>query len=104
MAASFIQLAPCLPTGFRSGPLSQIIQAAIDAGIAEGALRETVEFVTKRSRPWIDANVETATADPLTISAVGDLYLRFHAAEALLERAARFLQAAPIRRPKKSPR
>ncbi len=76
-----------------TGPVSQIIQAAIDAGIAEGAIRETIEFVTKRSRPWIDSGVDRASGDPLTIAAVGDLHVRLHAAEALLERAARLLDA-----------
>jgi SfnB family sulfur acquisition oxidoreductase len=74
-----------------TGPLSQIIQAAIDAGIARAAIEETIRFVRERSRPWIDSKVERAADDPLTISQFGDLELRLHAAEALLERAARIL-------------
>jgi SfnB family sulfur acquisition oxidoreductase len=77
-----------------TGPLSQIIQAAIDAGIARTAVRETIEFVRTKARPWIDSNVEKASEDPLTISQVGDLEIRLHAAEALLQRAARFLDEA----------
>jgi SfnB family sulfur acquisition oxidoreductase len=72
-----------------TGPLSQIIQAAIDAGIAHAALQETVRFVREKSRPWIDSKVEKASEDPLTISQIGDLAIRVHAAEALLARAAR---------------
>jgi SfnB family sulfur acquisition oxidoreductase len=76
------------------GPFSQIIQAAIDAGIARRAIRETIEFVGTKARPWIDSNVEKAAQDPLTISQVGDLEIRLHAAEALLQRAARTLDEA----------
>lgn len=72
-----------------TGPLSQIIQAAIDAGIARAALEETVLFVREKSRPWIDSKVERASEDPLTIAQIGDLAIRVHAAEALLTRAAR---------------
>jgi SfnB family sulfur acquisition oxidoreductase len=77
-----------------TGPLSQVIQAAIDAGIARTAIRETIEFVKTKARPWIDSNVEKASEDPLTISQVGDLEIRLHAAEALLQRAARMLDEA----------
>jgi SfnB family sulfur acquisition oxidoreductase len=77
-----------------TGPVSQIIQAAIDAGIARTAIQETIEFVRTKARPWIDSNVEKASEDPLTISQVGDLEIRLHAAEALLQRAARFLDEA----------
>jgi SfnB family sulfur acquisition oxidoreductase len=77
-----------------TGPLSQIIQAAIDGGIARSALNETVHFVRERSRPWIDSKVERASDDPLTISEVGNITIRVHAAEALLARAARLFDAA----------
>lgn len=70
------------------GPFSQIIHVAIDIGIARAAVNETIEFVKTRSRPWIDAKVETAREDPLTIYQVGELYYQLHAAEALMERAA----------------
>lgn len=77
-----------------TGPLSQIIQAGIDLGIARTAIRETIEFVRTKARPWIDSNVEKASEDPLTISQVGDLEIRLHAAEALLQQAARMLDEA----------
>lgn len=71
------------------GPVSQIIQAAIDAGIARAAIDETIRFVQTQSRPWIDSGKETAGEDPYTIQAIGDLKIRLHAAEALLEIAGR---------------
>ncbi len=73
------------------GPQSQLIHAAIDAGIAQGALEETISLVKSYARPWIDSGSDTAAEDPYTISAIGDTVIRIHAGEALLERAARFL-------------
>lgn len=77
-----------------AGPISQIIQSAIDAGIGAAALEETIQFVREYSRPWIDSGKETAGEDPLTITAIGDLVIRLHAAEALLERAGRAIDQA----------
>ncbi|WP_434109555.1 SfnB family sulfur acquisition oxidoreductase [Paraburkholderia caffeinilytica] len=74
-----------------NGPISQIIQAAIDAGIGKAALADTLGFVRARSRPWIDSGVERASDDPLTLREIGHLHIQLHAAEALLERAARVL-------------
>ncbi len=71
-----------------NGPISQIIQAAIDAGIAQAAIADTLTFVRERSRPWIDSGVERASDDPLVVREVGHLHIQLHAAEALLERAA----------------
>jgi SfnB family sulfur acquisition oxidoreductase len=76
-----------------SGSVSQLIQAAIDQGIAREALSETVAFVRSRSRPWIDSGVERASDDPYTIAAVGDLAIRVHAADAMLRRAGEVLDA-----------
>jgi SfnB family sulfur acquisition oxidoreductase len=74
-----------------NGPISQIIQAAIDAGIAKAAIDDTLAFVRSRSRPWIDSGVERASDDPLTVREIGHLHIQLHAAEALLERAARVI-------------
>lgn len=75
------------------GPQSQLIHAAIDAGIAKGAIALTIDFVRSQARPWIDSGAEHAHEDPYTIQAIGDLKIRLHAAEALLERAGRQLDA-----------
>ncbi|ENO78725.1 acyL-CoA dehydrogenase, type 2 domain [Thauera sp. 27] len=77
-----------------AGAISQIIQSAIDAGIAAAAIAETVAFVRTRSRPWIDSGKESAGEDPFTVSAVGELVIRLHAAEALLERAGKAIDVA----------
>jgi SfnB family sulfur acquisition oxidoreductase len=81
------------------GAVSQLIQAAIDAGIARGALEDTISFVRERSRPWIDAKVERASDDLYVIADIGKLKIELHAAEALLRKAGQVLDqvsAAPI--------
>jgi alkylation response protein AidB-like acyl-CoA dehydrogenase len=81
------------------GAVSQLIQAAIDAGIARGAIDEAIEFVKTRSRPWIEANVERASDDLYVIADIGKLKIELHAAEALLRKAGRVLDqvaAAPL--------
>jgi SfnB family sulfur acquisition oxidoreductase len=75
------------------GPQSQLIHAAIDAGIARGALEATIDLVRNHARPWIDSGQDRASDDPYTISAIGDIVIKLHAAEALLERAGRQLYA-----------
>lgn len=70
-----------------AGAISQIIQAAIDVGIARQAIDETIEFIKTKSRPWLDNDKPTAAEDVFTIHAIGDLKIKLHAAEALLERA-----------------
>lgn len=69
------------------GAIFQIIQVAVDTGIAQAAIDETVNFVRTKSRAWVDSGVDNAWDDPYTIQAVGDLTLRLHAAQALLEKA-----------------
>ncbi len=69
------------------GAVFQIIQVAVDTGIAKAAIDETVAFVRSKSRPWVDSGLDHAWQDPYTIQAVGDLTLRLHAAQALLEKA-----------------
>jgi alkylation response protein AidB-like acyl-CoA dehydrogenase len=50
--------------------------------------------VRTQSRPWIDSGKETAADDVFTIAAIGDLEIKLHAAEALLEIAGRAIDAA----------
>lgn len=76
------------------GAIFQVIQAAIDLGIARAAIRDTVDFVRNRSRPWIDSGLDHAWQDPYTIQAVGTLALRANAAEAILDRSGLAIDAA----------
>ncbi|MBV4554697.1 SfnB family sulfur acquisition oxidoreductase [Pseudomonas sp. SWRI102] len=81
------------------GAFSQLIQAAIDVGIARGAIDDAIAFVRERARPWIDAKVERASDDLYVIADVGRLKIELHAAEALLRKAGQVLDqvnTAPI--------
>jgi SfnB family sulfur acquisition oxidoreductase len=78
------------------GAIFQIIQVAVDTGIAQAAIDETVNFVRTKSRAWVDSGVENAWDDPYTIQAIGDLTLRLHAAQALLEKAGYAIDRAVI--------
>jgi len=69
------------------GAIFQIIQAAVDTGIARAAIEDTIDFVKTKSRAWVDSGVEHASQDPYTIQAIGDLRLRLSATQALLDRA-----------------
>ena len=81
------------------GAVSQLIQAAIDLGIAREAIADTISFVRERSRPWIDAKVERNSDDPYVIADIGKLSIELNAAHALLRKAGRVLDevsAKPI--------
>ena len=81
------------------GAVSQLIQAAIDAGIARAAIDDSIAFVRERSRPWVDAKVERASDDLYVIADIGKLKIELHAAEALLRKAGQVLDqinAAPV--------
>jgi SfnB family sulfur acquisition oxidoreductase len=76
------------------GPVSQIIQAAIDLGIARGTITDTIAFVRTQSRPWVDSGQDRAADDVYTIAAIGDLQVRLHAADAMLRRAGQIIDEA----------
>lgn len=75
------------------GAVSQLIQAAIDAGIAQGALDDALAFVRDHSRPWVDAGVARNADDPYILADIGRISTELSAANALLRRAARVLDA-----------
>lgn len=71
-----------------AGAISQFIQSAVDAGIARGAIAETIHYIKNHSRPWIDSGLEHASQDPYTIANIGELKIKLRAAEAVLNLAA----------------
>ena len=82
-----------------TGPVSQLIQAAIDAGIAAAAIADAIAFVRERARPWIDSGQAHAHDDPYLIQDVGRLEIDLHAAHEVLLQAGHVLDdvsAAPI--------
>ena len=76
------------------GTISQLIHSSIDVGIAHAAIEDAIEFVQNYTRPWIDADQEYAVDDQFTQAAVADLKIKLHAAEALLDRAGDYVDAA----------
>ncbi len=78
------------------GARAQLVHAAIQVGIAGGALRDAGEFVRTRARPFFEATragwAEVAAADPHTIHRFGRLATQVRAAEALLASAAATLE------------
>lgn len=75
------------------GARAQILHAAIDAGIARGALRAGIA-AAGAARPWFEADVARAVDDPLTINQAGECELQVRGAEALLRTAADTIDAA----------
>lgn len=79
------------PTTF--GARAQLLHAAIDAGIARGAL-DTAADAVRDARPWFEANVEHAHEDSLLVQQAGELDLQVRAAESLLSAAAADIEIA----------
>ncbi|MCF8587734.1 SfnB family sulfur acquisition oxidoreductase [Gordonia liuliyuniae] len=82
-----------LATPSTYGTRAQLVHAAIDVGIARGAL-DAVPGLAQRARPWFEADVERAADDPLLVAQAGDLELAVRSAEALLRAAAERIEAA----------
>lgn len=72
------------------GAYSQLIQVAIDVGIAEAAFADTLSAIHK-ARPIVDANVEKASFEAYTLQEVGKLNILLDAAILLLDEAAEYL-------------
>jgi SfnB family sulfur acquisition oxidoreductase len=74
------------------GARAQLYHAAIQAGIAGGALRDAGWYVRDKARPFFEAAragwAERASTDPHTIRRYGELATKVAAAEALLAAAA----------------
>jgi len=72
------------------GAYSQLMQVAIDVGIAEASFTDLISAV-KKARPVIDANVEKASLEHFTIQETGKLQVLLDAAITLLDDAAEYL-------------
>ncbi len=77
------------------GPFAQIMHAAVEQGIAEAALADTVQFVRHSARPAKDAGVDRASDDPYTVAIAGELKIRVDASSALLDRAGEICRPSP---------
>jgi SfnB family sulfur acquisition oxidoreductase len=72
------------------GAYSQLLQVAIDVGIAEAAFDDTLSSIRK-ARPIIDAGVEKASEEHYTLQEIGKLNILLDAAILLLDDAAEYL-------------
>lgn len=79
------------PTTF--GAQAQLLHAAIDAGLAAAAVRES-RAVVRKARPFFEAGVAHAVDDPLTVQQAGEVFVEVTAAESLLRDAARAVDRA----------
>lgn len=75
--------------GYR-GAFSQLMQVAIDVGIAEAALEDTISAV-KQARPIIDSGLDKASFEHYTLQEVGKSIVLLDAAILLLDEAAEYL-------------
>ena len=72
------------------GAYSQLLQTAIDVGIAEAAFADTLTAIHK-ARPIIDSGVTQANQEPFILQEVGKLNILLDAAILLLDEAAEYL-------------
>jgi SfnB family sulfur acquisition oxidoreductase len=80
------------PQPHNGNTFAQLLHAAVDVGIAAGALDEAVVFLNEKARAWPEAQVERAAQEPHTIRTFGELKVLELAADALTERGAHALQ------------
>lgn len=67
----------------------QILHAAIDTGIARGALEAASEYIRENLRPWVEAGVDRAAEEHHIIKQIGEYAVSVRAAESALRYAAR---------------
>jgi SfnB family sulfur acquisition oxidoreductase len=67
---------------------AQILHAAIDTGIARGALDAAIEYLRERARAWIESGADRIVDEAHVIKQVGEFTAAVHAAEILLRHAA----------------
>ncbi|OTG84143.1 monooxygenase [Acinetobacter sp. ANC 4558] len=66
----------------------QILHAAMDTGIALGALQSGIEYLQENARPWVESGVDSPTQEPHIIKQIGEFVVLVRSAEALLDRSA----------------
>ena len=75
------------------GAQAQLLHAAIDVGIATGALEEGVRNAAK-ARPHFEARVDSTADDPTVVALAGELVVTVRGAQSLLAEAARQVDVA----------
>jgi alkylation response protein AidB-like acyl-CoA dehydrogenase len=67
----------------------QILHAAIDTGIARGALEAAIHYLRNNTRVWVDADVEKASHEHHIIKRIGEYAVAVRSAESVLKYAAK---------------
>ncbi|MDG5497542.1 TonB-dependent receptor plug domain-containing protein [Niveispirillum sp. BGYR6] len=70
------------------------MHAAIDTGIARGALDAAIDYLRHHSRAWIEGGVDHITQEPHVIKQIGEFTSAVYAAEILLRNAAEIYDRA----------
>jgi SfnB family sulfur acquisition oxidoreductase len=78
-------------------PFAQVLHAAIDVGIAQNALEDTIAGIRGRRRPRLGAPAGAAGSDPLLLHRLGQVHAHWRAAQSLLLESARLLDTAGAR-------
>jgi SfnB family sulfur acquisition oxidoreductase len=97
--AQVVPFSPIFAGPTTYGARAQVLHAALDAGIARGALQAAVTQVAKarpwfEAAPWLEAGAERAAEEPLLVQQAGEMEITVRAAEALLKHAAATIDAA----------
>ncbi|MGB3481047.1 MAG: SfnB family sulfur acquisition oxidoreductase [Mycobacterium sp.] len=92
-AAHVIPFSPIFAEPTVYGAHAQLLHTAIDVGIATGALEEGVRQAAK-ARPHFEAEVLSTAEDPTVVNIAGELTVTVRSAQALLNEAARLVDAA----------
>ncbi len=79
------------PAPHSGNTFAQLLHAAVDVGIAGGALAAAAAFLRDKARAWPEAGVERASEEAHTIRTFGELKVLESGADALVERAGRVL-------------
>lgn len=92
-AAHVVPFSPIFSQPTVYGAHAQLLHAAMDVGIATGALEEGVRQAAK-ARPHFEAKVPSSAEDPTVVNIAGELTVTVRGAQALLAEAARQVDAA----------
>lgn len=70
----------------------QILHAAMDTGIAKGALQGGIDYLQHHARPWVESGVDSPTHESHIIKQIGEFAVLVRSAEALLDRSAQIFE------------
>lgn len=75
------------------GAFDQLLHAALDVGVARGALDDAAAYVRRHGRPWFESEAARAADEPELVARTGQLASRVIALEAAFRDTARSLDA-----------